>query len=258
MDNNNEQKYHQSKQITLNLVQEGNVTVNFIPKYIHDALINEHNTLIKEYDRILNENAKFKHEINTTYSLNSKFAETIRVREFEIEELKITNKELEKLNKQLNDEIEYLKKENEEFKKIILEQNKKINELNNTVNNLSKDINELKKRNESIIIREGFVALEKYIMLEILQSKKKIRGFNGIQDLFKDNRYQNECNKYLVDKNITIDHINIISELKDNLAITMLDDPQDADDIKLTKELLDLLQKYNNIEQNGDWIIKKP
>ena len=170
--------------------------------------------------------------------------------------MKIENKELKEENKQLKIDIIELKNDNYQLKL---------------------DVDILKRRDDPITVREGFVSLEKHIMLEITGSKKKARGFNDVKILFKDPSYSVQCTAYLKNHNITEDHINIISELKDKgnksahvqrpdisrsewdeLAISMLDDPTDIDDIRLTKDLLKLLESYTGIGSDGSLIISKP
>jgi hypothetical protein len=116
-------------------------------------------------------------------------------------------------------------------------------------------------------------------MLEICGSKNKIRSFHDVKELFnsKDPIYQQKCTDYLIKYGITQDHIFIISELKDKgnksahvsrpminrnewdqLAIQMLDDPLDSDDIALTMDLLKLMESYVKVGSDNMWNISKP
>ena len=52
-------------------------------------------------------------------------------------------------------------------------------------------------------------------MLEIIGSKKKMRQFYGISQLFHNSpNYNIQCQNYLNGHNITIDHIDLIVSLK--------------------------------------------
>jgi hypothetical protein len=171
----------------------------------------------------------------------------------------------------ISEEIDRLSKEN-----VILKE--KIEQQNIRITKLEKDVIELKSRDEPITVREGMNALEQHIMLEIVGTKRKMRGYYGALNLFNDNKYEESCKKYLKDNNITEDHINLMVSLKkegnisahenrpvikrsewDNLVVSMLDDPNDIHDVNMVKDLLHLAEKYNPIEcKSDDWIIKKP
>jgi len=121
------------------------------------------------------------------------------------------------------------------------------------ISELEKNIQELKDRDEPITISEGFVSLEKYIMIEIVGSKKKARSFYGVKDLFNSKQYETECNNFLAKYCITIDHINFIPEMKEygnkiirnefeKIALSFLSDDDDKD---MTKDLLKYLESKN-------------
>lgn len=66
----------------------------------------------------------------------------------------------------------------------------KISEIWEKIIKMKSDIDELKKsKMELISIRDGFVALERFIFIEITESKKQARKFDGIQELFNSPEY---------------------------------------------------------------------
>lgn len=179
-----------------------------------------------------------------------------------------------KLIKEHEINIEKLLKENELLNTKIISLEELINKQNNRISTLEIDIQELKKRDEPITIREGFVSLEKYIMLEICGSKNKARTFHGVKELFREKKYETECNDFLTKNNITIDHINLIQEMKDygnksaherpisnrvnfeNIALSYMSDNDDKD---MIKDLLKYLEFKNPLDKiTGLWEIKKP
>jgi hypothetical protein len=131
------------------------------------------------------------------------------------------------------------------------------------IEELQKDIKELQKRYKPIIIRETMAELEEHIMFEIIGSKKKMRKFFDIHDLFNSELYKTECELYLHKHDITEDVIYLIVDLKENgeiseyedrmaversdwntLIYQSLDDPNDIDGIKLISDILKLMEKY--------------
>lgn len=175
----------------------------------------------------------------------------------------------------LKEENIILKNKIEEQNNKITQQNLRINSLENHIAELKNDITELKNRDEPITIREGFISLEKFIMLEISGSKKKARSFHGVKDLFSKKEYKIECDNFLTKYNITIDHINLISDIKDyenqsthanrpqinkndfeNIALSYF---TDDDDKIIIKDLLIYLEQKNPHDKiTGLWNIIKP
>lgn len=234
--------------------------------------------LLQQIHQLQNENLKLRTDIlnlsknedilneiikgnKLTIEGNEKTIETLRK---ENEALKLKLKELEDKFKKLNDEHNKLNDDHKELKIKHQEQ----------FDILSKKIEELEKRDMPITVREGFIALEKHIMLEICGSKSKARSFHDVKELFnsKEPSYQQKCSDYLTKYGITVDHIFIIAEIKDkgnksahdyrpdmkriewdNMAILMLDDPNDKDDVALTKDLLILMEKYIKVGSDGVW-----
>jgi hypothetical protein len=163
--------------------------------------------------------------------------------------------------------IKVLKNENELLEGHVNDQEKRILLL-------EKDIEELKNRDEPITVREGFVSLEKYIMMEILKSKKEARKIGGVINLFNSKQYETECNNFLSCNNITIDHIFLIADIKEhknksaherptttrndfeNFALSLL---IDDDDKNMAKDLLKYLELKNPHDSvTGLWNITKP
>lgn len=151
-----------------------------------------------------------------------------------------------------------------------------LNIINYRITKLELQIADLVSRDEPITVREAMITLEQYIMLDILGSKKRIRG-HTLTTLFSDPNYVHECQVYLDTNNITKKHIHLIASLKrqgnksahehrpilnradwDALTISMLEDPTNLDDIRLAKDLLKLSEKYSPVSEDGKWIIKKP
>jgi hypothetical protein len=181
------------------------------------------------------------------------------------------------------EDIDELKSENLKLKIKIneLEQNilDQTCNYNQRISTLENTLLELKSKDESITAREGITALEKHIMLDIIGSKKRIRRYFGIQQLFEDENYFYECQKYLDEHNITKEHIYLIASLKksgnrcvhqnrplvnrkdwNNLLVSMLDDPNDFEDINMVHDLLKLFEKYipPPVSDNDGWQIIHP
>jgi len=178
------------------------------------------------------------------------------------------------LIKQHEENIQRLIDENALLKSKIASLEIHIDAQDDRITSLEKDIQILKNRDEPITIREGIVSLEKYIMMEILNSKTKSRSFHSIKDLFKDAQYKTECDAFLSRYNITKDHINLISEMKDNgnrsahvrpvisrndfetIALSYL---SDDDDKNMALDLLKYLEIKNPHDPiTGLWTIQKP
>jgi hypothetical protein len=240
----------------------------------------------------MNFNSLSKEQITQLYMTNLNIIAELTL---EIDNLRVQNEELKKdkekyyeiieENKKLIEnhelKIKNLEKEKDELHMKIKEQNNKIIKLeedikhqNTKITILEKDIIELKERDEPITIRESFVSLEKYIMMEILGSIKKIRSFDNIKDLFKSNEYKTECNDFLALHKITRDHIYLIPVMKkygnqsahkrpvitrtefENIALSLSDDDDDKDMIKDLLKYLELKNPYDL--STGLWNIVKP
>ncbi len=153
---------------------------------------------------------------------------------------------------------------------------------NDRITKLVEDIKELKNRDDVlknfITVKEAFIALEKYMMVEITGSKTKAREYCGLKDLFKDQIMESKCNTYLSKYGITRDHIFLIPDIKDignisahanrplvkrndwnDFALTTISDAQnfDQNEKQMVKDLLKLLEIYNPVGVQ-DWLIKKP
>jgi DNA repair exonuclease SbcCD ATPase subunit len=221
------------------------------------------------------ENTDLRAKIETFIQNENILRETIKGNEQTIDALRKENEELKKKLKELEDKFNILETDHNKLNKDHHDFKIKHQE---QIDNLNKKIEQLEIRDLPITIREGFVSLEKYIMLEICGSKNKARSFHDVKELFnsKDSLYQQKCTDYLINHDITQDHIFIISELKDKenksahairpvmkrnewdqLAIQMLDDPLDFDDIALTKDLLKLMESYK-VGSDNMWNISKP
>jgi len=112
--------------------------------------------------------------------------------------------------------------------------------------------------------------IEKYIKLEILGSKRKARYYT-VKELFKTEEYKTECNDFLLLYNLTIDHIFLISDLKEygnisaypsdktdfeNILLSLC---HDDDDKHMVKDLLKYLELKNPYDvSTGLWNILNP
>ena len=187
-------------------------------------------------------------------------AMTKQTEHFKSQDIKICHLEIDNAN---------LNKDNADLKKNNID-------LNMAITTLQNDVKLLKKRDEPITVREGMVVLEEYIMIEILGSKKKARYFPNILDLFNDNNYVNQCQIYLTNHGITRDHVNLMVQLRrdgnysahngrplltrsewNDLIISAID-PNDVDDVRMSGELLSLLEKYSPPNASDPWEIEKP
>ena len=182
--------------------------------------------------------------------------------------------ENKKLIKDHEINIEKLIKENERLNDKILSMEEHIDNQDKRISSLEKSIQELQDKDDTLTIREGFVSLEKYIMLEIVGSKKKARSFYGVKDLFGSKQYESECKNFMAAYKITVDHINLISEMKEygnksaharpvilksefeNIALSYLSDDDDKDMTRDLLQYLELKSPYDMI--TGLWEIKKP
>lgn len=192
-----------------------------------------------------------------------------------MEKYKEIIEENKKLIKDHENNIEKLKKENIELNNRVILLEGQINDQNQKIALLEKDVQNLKNRDEPITVREGFVSLEKHIMIEILGSKRKARSFYGVKDLFSSKQHETGCNNFLLRYGITVDHINLISDIKEhgnksahqkrptilktefeNITLSCLIDNDDKD---MAKDLLNYLELKNPYDKiTGLWEIKKP
>lgn len=198
-----------------------------------------------------------------------------------MEKYKEIIEENKKLIKDHEINIEILKGENKELtEKVssleshINEQDEKIQSLENHILKIENDIEEIKERDEPITIREGFVSLERYIMFEILGTKKKARKYHSVKDLFNDKQYETECKDFLTKYKITQDHIFIIPDMKENGNKSAHERPpmnrkdfesiiisycEDEEDKEIVKDLLKYLEIKNPYDiHTGSWKINKP
>lgn len=169
--------------------------------------------------------------------------------------------------------IEQLKNDNIALNDKITNMENRIVKLANHNEKLENDINELKKiRIEPISIREGFVVLEKFILFEIMGSKKQARKFH-IQELFKLPEYEQKCNDFLTKYNLTIEHIEFIRDIKkhgnisahqkpdltkeefENITISLAKDDEDK---MFVKDLLKYLNEKIPSKPTELWNIEAP
>lgn len=232
--------------------------------YINAQELKKYQDEIAEKNLIIN---SLKKEKNSLYDDVINKNNLINQHETKIKELDKEIEKLEEENKLLKEKIKDLEEKNNKS-------DARIKLLEENVNNLKNDIEELKHRDEPITVREGFVSLEKYIMIDIVQSKRKARSFYGIKDLFNSKQYDAECKSFLSSNKITIDHINLIQDMKEygnksaherptitknefeKMALSLL---QDDDDKAMAKDLLAILESKNPYDKStGLWEIKKP
>jgi predicted transcriptional regulator len=79
-----------------------------------------------------------------------------------------------------------------------------IKALEKDVQEMKKDMTERKKRVEKL---EEKYSMEKHIMVSIVGSKKKMRHYDNIWELFRDPKYKNECEAYLAAYSLTEDDL---------------------------------------------------
>lgn len=185
-------------------------------------------------------------------------------------QLKEENDRLREENKILREKIKELEEKNKSLEEHINDQNKRISVT-------EQDIKELKNRDDPITIREGIITLEKYIMMDVLDSdfsSTKARKIQGTYNLFNDPTYQKKCEVFLKKHGLTEDHINLIPDLKENGNKSAHERPDisrsefeknalltfnDKNDKKMTTELLKYFESKNPVDPtSGLWIIKKP
>ncbi len=118
--------------------------------------------------------------------------------------------QLTKDNENLRNKVYKLENQIKELRQQIKNQNefnaKKIKEQDTRIKNLEHSLEQFKNRDEPITVREAFVVLEKFIMLEITGSKSKAKEYYGLKDLFRDKDRKLECDVFLIKYNITRDH----------------------------------------------------
>ena len=207
----------------------------------------------------------------------------LQARNEELERDKEIYQMIIKENKELMEEhktnIEKLMNENTMLNNKFLSLEKHIDNQDKRITELEKNIQEFKNRDEPITVREGFVSLEKYIIIEILGSKNKVRNFYGVVDLvdlFRSKEYEKECKNFLIKYGLTTEHINFIPDMKEygntsahkrpivtknefeKMALLLISD-NDDDDKNMLKDLLEYLEIKNPIDETtGLWEIKKP
>ncbi|ATZ81098.1 hypothetical protein BMW23_1054 [Bodo saltans virus] len=239
----------------------------------HEDLIIKHENLEKAHEdlKIKHEDLTIKHEdLKIKHENLEKAHEDLKIKHEDLtikhEDLKIKHENLEKAHEDLNIKHEDLKIKHENLEK-------SHEYLKITNDEMWRDIKELKNRDEPITVREGFVSLEKYIMIEILGSKTKTREFYGVRDLFSSKKYETECNEFLTKYKITIEHIYLIPEMKEyenksaherpvilrtefeEMALSFLTDNADKN---MVIDLLKYLEFKNPCDSNGLWNIQKP
>lgn len=163
--------------------------------------------LMLQIKSLKEENEELKKDKTKYYEIIEENKKLIVEHENNIRKLEMENIELQNKIKSLEKHIEHQDNKILSFEKHISVQDKRISVLET-------NIKDLQDRDDPLTIREGFVSLEKYILMEILGSKNKAREFCGVKDLFKSSIYKTECDDFLKKYNITIDHINFISEIK--------------------------------------------
>lgn len=146
---------------------------------------------------------------------------------------------------------------------------------------LEKDTNELAIDCYPNITKIAFLHLQKFIIKDIMGPSNGYKPwlYFHIEKLFRNPEYHDKCDKYLKDHMITIDHIylieryikkyHVLSDLarqysrekfifitKDEwrkIIISMLGDDEDDEDIKKTDDLLDLMETYIKVSEDGSW-----
>jgi uncharacterized coiled-coil protein SlyX/enamine deaminase RidA (YjgF/YER057c/UK114 family) len=246
----------------------GSGIINLVPEPLYRQLQIE-NTELKE--KIHN----MKIQENLLLNSNQELRDTIKCNQLTIDELKKENLELRHEIEQLREKIKLLESKIVSQDSHITNLESKIVSQDSHIIKLESDIDDLKKRDEPITVREAFVSLEKHIFFEITGKKKSQR--DTIQALFSNPVYKTKCAVFLKKYNITMDHIDTIASLKTpgnlsahgkrpsikqsyliNLAKSMLDDPTNLTDIKITEDLFGILEKYVPVNSDGIWNIISP
>jgi hypothetical protein len=162
-----------------------------------------------------------------------------------------------------------------------------INKLTLGITEVNSDIKNIKQRLELLeqrkiypdITKLAFYKLQKYIMQDIIGVDHKPWHYLHIEKLFKDLKYKKECDTYLMTHHITISHIYLIDRfinkyksLSDEaikfadkkltknewceVIHSMLEDKNDTEDIRMTNDLINLMETYVKVDSDGIWDIK--
>jgi hypothetical protein len=172
---------------------------------------------------------------------------------------------------------------------------KDMDDLKEGVKKLQEDMNDTRIRLEIIekdtqilsrecyrnITKEAMIKLQKFIMREIMGPSNGYKPwlYFHIEKLFANPDYKEKCDQYMKDHQITINHIWLIeryikkywmlsdlakkysrmqfilrSEWED-IIISMLGEDKDDEDIKMTHDLLNLMEHYIKVDEDGSWDI---
>ena len=259
--------------------KESNEMTNILPQpQVHGFIVNTTVTIQQtEYINMCNkinsyeaESNRLRITIDQKDDMIKKMQESDKKQQQQIENLMGENKKLRNKVQELENQIKNLRKQ-------IRDQNELYG---NKIKKLENDIIQLKSRDDPITVREAFVALEKYMMVEITGSNANAREYYGLKDLFKDRdqNMQSKCNTFLSKHGITRNHVFLIPEIKDignisahanrplvkrndwnDFALTTILDAQkfDHNEQQMVRDLLKLLEIYNPVGAQ-DWLIKKP
>jgi predicted RNase H-like nuclease (RuvC/YqgF family) len=256
---------------------ESNETTNIQPHRVQGLLINTTVTIPHtEYMNMCNKISTYEAESNRLRvsidqkdNIIKKMQESEKIQQQKIDDMTRENKKLRNKVQELENQIKNLRKQ-------LRDQNELYG---NEITELKNEIKNLKNRDDPITVRKAFVALEKYMMVEITGSKTKAREYYGLKDLFKDKNKQSECDTFLSQHGITRAHVFLIPDINDigntsahaNRPIVKREDwldfafstishtyDLDEDEKQMVSDLLKLLEIYNPVKPGHDWAIIKP
>ena len=118
--------------------------------------------------------------------------------------LKEDTNQLKEDTKRLKDDTIFLRFQLEDLKVRVVNQDDKISSL--------------QKRTDAITMRDGMFALEQYIMLDIIGSKKKMRRIHGFDYLSNSEDYKDKYQTYLANHDLSQDHIDLLISLNKDRA----------------------------------------